>query len=338
MKDDLLIELNRYSQNLGLLFHHPKMLKRIFRVYLDKIFSGKNAIRQVEIAVCYECNAKCEQCSCARSLNKKRKRLTKEQFKKLVDESIKMGAFQFNITGGEPLIYLQDTLDLVKYISGKECYVHLCTNAILLDGKTLVKLKKNGLDSLEFGFDSADPNIHNTNRNKKAYERVLSATKMAKELGFDVIWDTIITPKKIENGDLLSIIKLAKSYGAKVQITPPCVMGKWAENEGILLSEENKKYFKKMLRIPRVRTDTFSSLLTPGCPAAREKLAVNPYGDVLPCSLVQISYGNFLNEPLAEIQRKMLKEPYYKGGKGILSCLPSFDKRFIDMFLDKEND
>jgi len=334
--NDILIGINRYYQNLDLLVQNPTLIKNILRVYLGKLFKKKNLIRQVEIAIGYECNAKCEQCSCAKSLDKKRKRLSINQFKRLIDESINLGAFQFNITGGEPLLYFKETKELIRYINYKKCYSHLCTNSILLNKNRLTELKKLGLNSIEFGFDSANPKVHNDNRNAHAYENVLFSTKLARSLNVKVIWDTIITPQKIRNGDLMAVIKLAKIYGAMVQITPPCLTGKWNKNKSILLSEDDKKYFKKVLKIRHVRTDTFSSFLNPGCPAAREKLAVNPYGDVLPCSLIQITYGNFLKQSLSDIQKEMLKEPYYKGGKGILSCLPSFDEQFISMFM-KQN-
>lgn len=326
---DLVISKNRFQQNFNTLRKHRFLLPRVFDAYIKKVFLKKDPIRLVEIAIGYECNARCEQCSCALSLDKKRKRLTLPEFKKLIDDSIKLGAFQFNLTGGEPLIYPHDTYELIKYIRKKGCYVHLCTNGILLDQKKLKKLKGLGLNSLEFGLDSAEKRIHDANRQKGAYKKVMEATMMAQKLGVTVIWDTIITHEKIKNEKMMALVKLAKKKGAILQITPPCMMGRWSKKKEILLDDKEKEYFKRLLTKPWARTDTYSSFLRIGCPAVKEKFAVNPYGDVLPCSLIQISYGNIRQESLEEIHKKMQADPFYHGKGGVFTCLPSFSRKFI---------
>ena len=330
---DFLILKNRLIQNIKTLWRNKFLLLKIFKVYFNKFFLKKNFIRLVEIAIGYKCNASCKQCSCAYSLDRKRRRLTLNQLKRLIDDSIKLGAFQFNITGGEPLLYSNEVYELVKYIRKKRCYVHICTNAKLLSGRVLNHLKKLGVNSLEFGLDSAKEKIHDANRGKGFYKKVMEATKIAKNLGIEVIWNTIITHEKIKNGDLLDLVNLAKKRNVLLQITPPCVMGRWSKKREILLKNKEKIFFKKLLTYSHVRTDTFSRLLGIGCSAGIEKFAVNPYGDILPCSLIQVSYGNFLKEPLEKIQKKILKNPFYGRSRGVLSCLPSFNIKFINKYL-----
>lgn len=309
-------------------------MPRIFKVYSQKVFLRKRPLRLVEIAIGYECNANCEQCSCALSLDRKRKRLTLSEFKRLIDEAIKMGAFQFNLTGGEPLLYLKDTYGLIRHIRDRDCYVHLCTNGILLDQKKLKRLRELGLNSLEFGLDSADEKTHDANRRLKgAFRKIMLATKVARKFGIAVLWDTIITHEKIVNGDMDKLVKLSKKKSTLLQITPPCVMGRWSKKEEILLDEKERQFFKKLLTKPWARTDTYSSLLRIGCPAGREKIAVNPYGDVLPCSLIQIPYGNIREQTIEKIQKKMLENPFYHQSGGVFGCLPSFNYQFIKKYL-----
>lgn len=332
-RSDLLIFKNRLIQNLNILWRRKFLWSHIFKSYIQRIFLKNKLIRQVEIALGYECNASCEQCSCASSLDKKRKRLILEEFKKIIDDSIKLGAFQFNLTGGEPLIYAQDTYELIKYIREKNCYAHLCTNGILLDAERIKELKELGLNSLEFGLDSANEETHDLNRQKGAYRKVMEATKAARKFGITVLWDTIITHEKIKNGDLAKLVILSREKGVFLQITPPCVIGRWSKRKEILLDEKEKDYFKKILSFSHVRTDTFSSYWKVGCPAAKEKLAVTPYGDILPCSLIQISYGNVRQQSLEKIWQKMLANRFYHRADGVLSCLPSFNRQFIDKYL-----
>lgn len=333
MKKDFLISKNRLVLNLKTLWRCPFLLPKVLRLFWRKFFLKQNVLRLVEIAVGYECNSDCEQCSCASSYNPKRRRLALQEFKMVIDEAIKLGAFQFNLTGGEPLLYEKDVLALITYIRKRGCYAHLCTNALLLDAKKIILLKKLGLNSLEFGLDSASEKVHDRNRRAGAYKRVMTATQVARNLGITVLWDTIITLEKIKNGDLLALIKLAKKQKALLQVTPPCVIGKWQGKKEILLDKKGQRFFKKILANSWVRTDTYSGLSKIGCSAAKEKLAINPYGDILPCSLIQIPYGNVLKDRLGDIQIKMLQNRFYLLDKGIFSCLPSFNLKFIKKYL-----
>lgn len=332
-QSDLSIFKNIFVQNLNTFWRCKFLWPRIFESYIRRVFLKNKPIRLLEIAIGYECNAKCEQCSCASSLDKKRERLALAEFKKVINDSIKLGAFQFNLTGGEPLIYIQDTLELIRFIREKNCYAHLCTNGILLDAELIKKLKERGLNSLEFGLDSADEEVHDLNRQKGAYKKVMEATEVARKLGITVLWNTIITREKIKNGDLAKLVILSRGKGAFLQITPPCIIGRWSKKKEILLDEKGKDYFRKILSYSHVRTDTFSSYGRVGCPAAKEKLAITPYGDILPCSLIQIPYGNVRQQPLEKVRQKMLNNRFYHETNEVLSCLPSFNRKFIDKYL-----
>ena len=177
------ININRFKQTLQSVFSAYFVLPDIFRNYFSLLFSKNYPLRSMEIGLTYECNGKCDQCSCRSAHDPNKKRLNLDEFKKAIDDSIKLGAFQFNITGGEPLLYHQECLELIKYIRSKGKYVHLCTNAFLMNDDLTQELKKAGLNSIEMGLDSADEKTHDSNRGTNSYQKVMEAVESAKKAG-----------------------------------------------------------------------------------------------------------------------------------------------------------
>ncbi len=331
---EIKIVLNRIYQNIGAIIKNYYIIPFIIRNYIGTFIYKKSRLRSLEIAVGYECNAKCEQCSCALARDITKKRLSLTEFKTVIDEAIKLGTFQFNITGGEPLLYEREVYEIIKYIRSKNGYIHLCTNASLITKNKFKNLIESGLNSIEMGLDSASKIIHNNNRRIKSFEKIMEVIGYAREFNIPVILNTIITHEKIKNYDMLALIKLVIEKNILLQITPPCVTGRWKNELKILLTKKEEKYLRWLLGFKNVRMDTYSSFFSIRCPAAREKIGISPYGDVMSCPLIQINYGNIRNENLDAIRNKMFKNPFYFK-KSKFGCLPSFDKKFIKKYMTK---
>lgn len=330
------INFNRFKQSRKVIIGNLFILPYVFANYFQLFFTKNHPLRSMEIALTYNCNATCEQCSCRLHHRPGKKRLSLDEFKKAIDDSIKLGAFQFNITGGEPLLHVDECIELIKYIRGKGRYVHLCTNSILMTPEIMKRLQKARLNSIEMGLDSADEKTHNGNRNEKkdGYKQIMRTIKLAKKAGIKtIILNTIIIHKKIKNHDMLALMNLAKEKGVILQITPPCVTGAWKNKLDILLNKEERLYLRWLLaKYPHGRMDTYSSYFGIRCPAAREKIGIHPYGDITSCPLIQLIYGNIKNEELSKIREKMLENPYYH----VVSregCLPAFNRDFINKYL-----
>lgn len=144
-----------------------------------------------------------------------------------------------------------------------------------------------------------------------------------------MVTNTVGNREKIWDGDLLNLVHLAKAKGVLLMITPPCVTGHWAGRMDVLLNDEEQWFIRWVLsKYPMTRIDNYNGLRRISCPAAREKMALNPYGDVVSCPLIQIVYGNVLSDRLVAIQGKMLEDPYYLKSLSD-GCLPSHDRDFI---------
>lgn len=325
--------LNRIEQAVVILWRNPFLLPYIFRNVSLSIL-GKNPMRSLEIAIEYNCNSKCEQCSCRLAYDPGKERLSMDQFKNAADQAFALGAFQFNITGGEPLLRLEEVYELISYIRAKGGYVHICSNGLLMTEEILKELVSRGLNSLEMGLDSASHTEHDINRKEESFRKIMQVIDWSKKYGLMVILNTICTKEKIKNHDLLALRKIAKEKGVYLQLTPPCVTGAWKNQIEVLLTGDDIEYFWWFVGLPRVRTDMFSSFTTVRCPAAREKIGLQPYGDIVSCPLIQIVYGNIKETSLEDIRNKMLEDPYYSK---VTSCLPALDRNFInDRLIDNK--
>ncbi|MFH0791010.1 MAG: radical SAM protein [Candidatus Omnitrophota bacterium] len=319
---------NRFRQGLKIVWKQGFILAKVIRNYFQSI-SGKYPLRSLEIAVGYECNFSCSQCSCALNRDLKRSRLSLEQFKDTIDQAIEMGAFQFNLNGGEPMLYFEEVKELCSYIRKKGCYVHMATNGYFFNQERMKIMKEAGLCSFEMGLDSSIDSIHDSNRGEGSYRRIMENTMMAQRLGMSVAYNTVGTKEKVWNGDLINTVYLADKMGVLLMITPPCVTGHWKGRMDVLLNDEEQWYIKWLLsKYSITRIDNYNGLRGISCPAAREKIALNPYGDVVSCPLIQIVYGNITSDRLINIQNKMLKDPFYLKGHSE-GCLPGNDLDFI---------
>jgi MoaA/NifB/PqqE/SkfB family radical SAM enzyme len=314
------------------------LVPHLMRMSFLKTFTSRPLMRAIELSITYRCNCACDQCSCRLTFDPLRKELNLEEYIDIIDQALPLGAFQFNLTGGEPLLDTELVLKLIRYIKSKHRLAHLCSNGVLLLD-VMDELAAAGLDSLEMGLDSADPPEHDSNRHENSFELVRNCTHQARARGISVLLNTIITTPKIENLDMFALGQVAKAWDATLQITPPCLSGSWKGKTEILLNPEERLFHQWYLGLPHVRSDIFSGMRQISCSAGREKLAVTPYGDVLPCSLIQLPYGNVRETSMTEIWDKVLSDSWYKKEQAcVLGCPTSFDDEFIRSHsLDKIN-
>ena len=116
------IHFNRIAQSLFIVLSNPFIWRYIIRGSFMAA-GGKNTLRGFELAITYKCNSRCEQCSCRKAYDSEgeaNKRLSAEEFKNAVDQAVDMGAFQFSINGGEPMLEEELVYDLVTYIKKQD--------------------------------------------------------------------------------------------------------------------------------------------------------------------------------------------------------------------------
>ncbi|MFW5837700.1 MAG: radical SAM protein [Desulfovibrionaceae bacterium] len=148
-----------------------KSFARDFRSLL-----GGRVPAQVVIQYTDQCNAACRQCAMRAPNRFPRSTLDKEQTRRLIDALAQRGAAAVSFTGGEPLLHLDDVLDLMRH-AGQAGVRHIRTgtNGFFLRGSDqpgfearvhsiAQRLADTPVRNFWISLDSADPATHEKNR------------------------------------------------------------------------------------------------------------------------------------------------------------------------------
>lgn len=314
------------------LINRKKLWPRLINNYLKISFFYKNRIRSVAISIGYDCQCSCVQCSAVKLADATRSRLNFHEFAKIINEAVDLGAIHFSITGGEPLLY-KESFDLISYISkNKKGIISLSTNGILLTIDIAKKLRKDGLDVVLISLDSCSEKKHDQNRGfSGAYQKVIDGVLNATNSGLIVFLSTVVTNDNLLNGEIIKLASIAKDLKATLHLNLASSVGKWG-GKFFYLSNEARAKLDFLLKLPHVRQNTEAGYFSKGCKAGTEKIYITAYGDVLPCPLIQISFGNLRQESLAKILDKMRKIYYFNNSSK--ECLASQNYEFISQYLN----
>lgn len=318
------------------LVSRKKLWPRLIKNYFSMVFLWKQRLKTIGISLGYDCQCACIHCSAVKLKDREREPIDFIRLKKAVDESVKLGAIHFNITGGEPLLY-EESFDLMAYISKyKSSIISLATNGILLTLDVANRLKSVGADVVQISLDSDNEESHDQQRGfKGAYQKVVEAVENAKRSGLLVFLSAVVTNDNLLNGEMDRMALKAKNLGVILHLNNACSVGKW-EGKYFYLNAEAKTRLNAVLKLPYVRENTEAGYFSKGCQAAKEKIYISAYGDVLPCPFVQISFGNLKDKYLEDIWYEMKKAPCFNSISR--ECLASQSHEFISRYLEPLNE
>lgn len=306
------------------------MTKPLFCHLLDKIPAwGYPRITSVILGITYRCNAHCTHCSQADFLNEGREKeeLNREELNSLFHEFSKMKVQWVNLFGGEPLLR-SDLLEIIQL--GKVHGVSMIfeTNAFLLDAGKISELKKNGLKAVVIGLDYADAVQQDEFKGLKgSWDRAVRAVRECKRQGLICSLSVTATRNKIKKDQLRPVLRLAKDLKAdNVRIMLPVKVGRWREQAKEALCEPEYEELWKM--VCEFRNYAFlnchDSLNRINCrPLVRDSIFINAFGDVSPCCLVPLAFGNVREEKLTVILKRMWKHQLFKAPRK--TCWPLDD-------------
>ncbi|HLZ20238.1 MAG TPA: radical SAM protein [Smithellaceae bacterium] len=303
----------------------------VYEKFLDldrKAAMGQSPPPVIEIAYRYACNLNCDHCFASR-FQKKERRLTLDDLRKLSSQAETMGVYQFILQGGEPLFW-KDFDDVVNALNPRNFYMGLVTNATLLNRKRLDHLRAMGIDKIVMSLDSFDQEQYEINRRKDGiFEHTIDMLKQAKEAGLRVVINTVATTQNVRAPQLLKLVDFAKENGFIVYVNFATPIGSWEGRYDLLLTPEDADYIYQLnCEHEIIKRDIypFKGVKVP-CPALRSVVYITEYGDVLPCPFLHIAVGNILQEPLADILRRGMTIKWFKYPPSV--CLASEDRDFI---------
>jgi hypothetical protein len=147
----------------------------LFPSTLLKLSRGR-APGQVVIQYTDACNASCPQCGMRREAPFERSTLGVARAKEIIDSAVQAGVSALSFTGGEPLLFLDDVVELLRHAGQAGIpYLRTGTNGFLFRGSDspgftgrietiAAKLAGSGLYTFWISIDSADAATHEAMR------------------------------------------------------------------------------------------------------------------------------------------------------------------------------
>lgn len=330
--------MGKYSKAISILKHaeflkhKPLVIPRVLSGIFKKNVLRQHVLRTVDLAITGDCHYRCAFCSASRLYKKGGPYLTVQQIKDIWQQCVELGVIHVNLTGGEPLFRdINETCQIIANFHPSRFLVSLVTCGLGLTKEKLIKLKNAGLDTLQLSIESIDPRIHDELVGiKGSFDKVVEGIRCAKELRLSVCLNSVFY--KGNAHEIERLIDFSRNQNVFLVLNTASSEGSWRKADNKKLEQEDIVIFDNFLSFSHVRHD--SSVNFSGrreCPGGKERIHITAYGDVLTCPLVQISYGNVLEEPLKEIYKKMNNIDYLKKYSRI--CKHAFDEKYYNELL-----
>lgn len=232
---------------------------------------------------------------------------------KIARELSEMGSVMITLSGGEPLLR-DDLEDITGLFDGRSCLM-LNTTGSGLTPKRARALKEKGLFAIGISLDSMDPDKHDRMRGRGgAFQTALKALRYTSEAGLYPYIVAMATRDLIQPDHFMKFLEFAGKSGAReVHLLEPCSTGRLTgRNDIVLKARERRLIADHQAEVAR-REDlpvlsTFVYLESPkafGCGAGLTYLYIDGSGEVCPCNLIPLSFGNAVREPLSAILERM---------------------------------
>ena len=288
----------------------PPYPSTAFERYCDSLAHHRRAPLMTHFAVTSRCPWKCGFCSHTKRTGDE---MTTGQVVAVLDQLKGVGNCIVGLTGGEPL--LRDDLEQLVESACPEISPMLITSGYNLTARRVKRLAAAGVDNFTIGIESADPSEHDAARQVKgAFQHARRAVEACREVGVHTALTTCAFREKLNSGAIDRMYELASEWGVhELRMTTPIAVGSLAGRPSEMLSPEEtqrlndlhvtynrRKGGPSMVSFPYVECDGMF-----GCGAGYHHLFIDAGGEVCPCDLAPLSFGNVRSEPLEEIWRRM---------------------------------
>jgi len=291
-------------------------LERKLRTMAEKIvFPGT-----CTLSITPRCPCKCVHCSADRFVTEKRRELTTDELKSVIDQAVDLGVSNVVFTGGEPMVR-QDLYDLIAHVDKNRAHVMIFTSGVLLTEKNVARLAAAGLDSLNVSIDADSAAVHDELRRMPgAFQKAFEGARRARAAGILTGVSTYGSHETVASGSLEHILTMARDDGFHEVTIFDCVP------TGKFLNAPQVRMGRKDIKRIRAMAERFNAAEHPmgvtaqakanahdggGCFGGFAQFYMTCYGDVNPCDFNPVTFGNVLDSPLDTIWRRIVSHPEY---------------------------
>jgi MoaA/NifB/PqqE/SkfB family radical SAM enzyme/ubiquinone/menaquinone biosynthesis C-methylase UbiE len=292
-----------------------KPFDRFLKTYFGQ--EKRTAIQSVDLAVTNGCIFNCWHCYNA---GRKIDDLATETLQNIVQQLQELGAIVVNFTGGEPC--LRNDLPEICSALNDDAVGILATTGYGFTDDMAKRLRDTRVYSISLSLDSADEIEHDRRRNVRgAYQIALKGIETALKHGFYTYTCAVPSKKLLEPENFQKLVELNKRLGVhELQIIEPAPAGKIIAAKPEFGMEDFGTIFQFMALYnnqddyPAI--SSFAHMESPeyfGCGAGYSHIYIDGTGEVSPCNMMPISYGNAARDELKVIIEKMqtdMKHPY----------------------------
>ncbi len=272
--------------------------------------SENRTLYSVTLALTNRCGYLCRHCyNAGRKQQDIPAALWREAARTLED----MGVARVTLSGGEPL--LRNDLEDIAGSFSDAVSINLNTTGSGLTAERSRALKESGVFAAGVSIDSFDSTVHDRQRGRRgALDAALSALETAKNAGLYPYIMTVASHELLEGSAFMQFMENARRAGAlEVHLLEPCPVGRLAgETAALLTGGERGRILGYQEEIAgREDLPILSSFLhlesadAFGCGAGLTHLYIDGAGEVGPCNLVPLSFGNILETALEDILARM---------------------------------
>jgi len=316
-----------------IIFKKPLLIIRVIGNYFKIFILKQRIVRKAEMGVTFDCQCNCEKCSSVFMKNTKKEFVSLDKIKKTAREIISLGTLHVNLTGGEPLLQ-ENIFEIIRCFQPKKVVITINTNGLLLSRGMIDKLEKAGVDIIKISIDSPIAEEHDQSRGYDGcFKQAMTALAyIKKKKGIIGQISTVCIKENLNSYRIWRLVEISRSYNALLGLTIPAVSGGWLDKKGILLDEKEAEILKKLSNVTHVIRDTDEAYMRSHCPAGSEEFYLTCYGDIIPCPLIQISFGNIKYDSVKTIWKRMSEFKEFKRKKHS-GCLAGEDRVFIERYL-----
>lgn len=288
--------------------------------YFDESFKEYDKLSlplAIQIEITELCNLKCPFCY-NDSGNRCGETFSIEKWKKFLYQLKALGGvFQCAFSGGEPLLYKNQLLELLDILHSDHTGLILITNGYYLDEPYIEKLRKYDWYWIQVSLDSYISDAHDSLRGLKgSFERATTAIRQLKSRGLPVAISSVICNKNIN--DIDGLVQLGCQLQADVILFSPVLpIGRTLSNSSLQLNTTQEQVYDR--EIKEVTEKYSSQILVRSAQPYEEQikkvnslppfgLLIRPNGDVKVDCLSQEIIGNVFETSIKAVWERIVEE------------------------------
>jgi MoaA/NifB/PqqE/SkfB family radical SAM enzyme/SAM-dependent methyltransferase len=226
-----------------------------------------------------------------------------------------LGAVIVTLTGGEPLLR-DDVEEIARAFDERSCLI-LGTTGAGLTAERARRLHDCGVFAVGISLDAMNEQDHDRRRGRPgAFRTALDALRIAREAALYPYIVSVATREFLQRDHFTAFMRFAGEAGAlEVHLLEPSATGRLAGQSDVLLSgTERRRILEYQAEVAQDESlpilSSLAYLESPeafGCGAGITHLYIDGSGEVCPCNLVPLSFGNVVREPLAAALDRMAR-------------------------------